>query len=62
MDTRPRRVLIVTRERLLGDMLAEVLSSRHYSCVTETSARSGLDRFVAESPALTIVDLASLDR
>ena len=54
----PRHVLIVTRE--LGDPLGAVLGHREYACATETGARLALDRFTAQSPALTIVDLASL--
>ena len=55
-----RLVLIVTRERLLGELLGVVLANRQYTPVTESSPKPALDRFTAEAPALTIVDLASL--
>lgn len=55
-----RLALIVTRELLLGNLLGAVLRHREYTPVTAPSGKIALERFTADKPALTFVDLASL--
>jgi DNA-binding response OmpR family regulator len=54
-------VLIVTRERLLGGLLCEVLKARGYRCTLQTNPLCVLEGFLVDTPRLTIVDLASLN-
>ena len=56
-----RALMMVTRERLVGGLLCEMLKSRGYRCTVETDPRTAMARFLADSPGVTIVDLASLD-
>jgi DNA-binding response OmpR family regulator len=55
----PRVVLIVTREPLLADALGAVLQPR-YACAFESATTPAFQRFAADRPALTVVDVASL--